>query len=544
MTKDNPTYMRERENSDNTNLVVCSKCKGCYSKKYKSRHQIECGKTSGLVMIPLIPLKDLHVTELSDDFKSVLNQMNIDEISSVAKTDPIILVIGARIYNGNKSKEEKICEVEKRVRQTMRLLSRLYINFKKSLNAPSENCSDIFNKVNLKHLRYSIEFLCEGDQCTKNGLKIQIQNAIKSAGKILEAHFLVQGDDVKAEMVCEFMKIFGLVENEIFNGALYQLKQKRNKTTRKPASLPDDGFVNELKIYFTNVTSKKNFIFKSPADVFVTLRDATCARLTIFNGRRGGEPARLFVYQWQEALDGTWIRPQVKEAYKSKIKSENRITFQEGKGDRQVPIFIPPDLVDAMLFLCTEEVRNEAAVAPSNKYVFPSTQQSDKHVEGWHAITNCCERAGLSGRINGTMNRHRVSSIIGSMDLGEKEQDLEFDHFGHSKNVNERIYQIPQAERQLASTGKLLNLIDENNFSNPVQLSSSFTTSKPSTSSSSCSSESSYPASYSKSVERLNSNTRSSFETTKLASCSCSSESSYPASHSKSVEPSNSNTSG
>lgn len=45
MKKENPSYMRERK-GDNK-VVVCSSCKGCYSKGYKARHQIECGKNSG-----------------------------------------------------------------------------------------------------------------------------------------------------------------------------------------------------------------------------------------------------------------------------------------------------------------------------------------------------------------------------------------------------------------------------------------------------------------------------------------------------------------
>lgn len=228
MAKEDPDYMRERVNVDNDNLVLCSKCKGLFSKSYKARHQIQCGKTSGQVMIPLIPMKDMVVTDLSDEFNAVLNKMIIDEVSTIAKTDPIILVIGARIFNGNKCKEEKICEVEKRVRQTMRLLSRLYIKFKESLNARSPDASDVFNKVNLKHLRFSIESLCEGSQVVKNGLKIQIQNTIKNSGKILEAHFLVEGNEEKAEMVCDFMKIFGLVEEKIFNGAPTQAKKEQN----------------------------------------------------------------------------------------------------------------------------------------------------------------------------------------------------------------------------------------------------------------------------------------------------------------------------
>lgn len=94
-------------------------------------------------MIPLIPFKDMNVIQFSDHFKHVLDKMKIDEVSSLAKTDPVILIIGARIFNGNKDKEENISEVEKRVRQSMRLLSRLYINFKESLDAPSVDFSDM-----------------------------------------------------------------------------------------------------------------------------------------------------------------------------------------------------------------------------------------------------------------------------------------------------------------------------------------------------------------------------------------------------------------
>ena len=97
-------------------------------------------------------------------------------------------------------------------------------------------------------------------------------------------HFLVEGKDVDADRVCDFIKVFHLVENEIFNEALYAIKQKRNKTTRKPANLPNEDLVKELKNYFLNVTLKSNFVFQSSKDVFVEVRDAACARLTMFNG--------------------------------------------------------------------------------------------------------------------------------------------------------------------------------------------------------------------------------------------------------------------
>jgi len=254
--------------------------------------------------------------------------------------------------------------------------------------------------------------------------------------------------------VCEFAKVFGLVEYEIFNGALYNIHQKHNKTTRKPANLPDDELVDNLKKYWSAVTTKASFAMELPENVFCSVRDAACARLTIYNGRRGGEPARLFIYQWLEAINGVWLREKVRDSYKHEIETGNHITYKEGKGNRQVPVFIPPDLVDALRFLCSVEVRKESRVSLQNKYVFPSTHMSDNHVSGWHALDICCKKCSLEGKITGTINRHRLSSLIGSMGIPESGQMMAFDHFGHSGDINKNIYQVPQAERQLATTGK------------------------------------------------------------------------------------------
>ena len=467
MEKGDPCYIRERRKEVNTDdeLIVCSECKGWYSKSYKARHQLYCGGNSGLVMIPTIPAKALFINKMPDDFKKMIAKMNVDEVSDVAKTDPIILMVGSRMYNGQKCKTEKIYEVEKRVRLSMRLLSRLYIQFKEELQELSEvksnDASDMFKITHLKKLIQAIETISAGEDNTiKCGLKVQIQNLIKESGKIIQAHFLVEGKDDDASAVSNFMKVFGVVEKEVFHGALYQLHQKRNKSTRKPANIPDDDVINQLNQYMKMVTSPASISFELPANVFTKVRDATCSRLTVYNGRRGGEPARLFVYQWKEALEGVWLRKETRQLYQKEIDSNNRITFQEGKGNRQVPVFIPPDLVEAMNFLCSNETREESNVPVNNTYVFPSTQGSLNHVSGWHAMMNCCKSANLEGKMNGTMNRHRVSTMIGALGLSESDQELAFQHFGHSGDVNRNIYQVPQAEQQLATTGKYLQQID------------------------------------------------------------------------------------
>ena len=117
------------------------------------------------------------------------------------------------------------------------------------------------------------------------------------------------------------------------------------------------------------------------------------------------------------------------------------------------------------MFLSSEEVRRDSNILPKNQYLFPSTNGSDNHVSGWHSMVSCCKKANLDSNVNGTMNRHRVSTLIVALGLPESEQQLAFDHFGHSGDINRNVYQVPQAERQLQSTGRYLKLIDKGNAS-------------------------------------------------------------------------------
>ena len=468
MKKKKPSFIRERRGCENDELFMCSTCIGVYKKEYKRDHQLICGRDNGHVMLPLISMTDMRITKENDDFKAVLNKMLLDDVSSIAKTDASILMIGSRLFLSKKNRKEKICIVEKEVRSTMRTLSRLYIAFKDSMTtegcSSSTESSDMFNKENMRHLRGAIEIMCaakEQNEYEKTGLKVKLQNVIKTATKKLEANYLICGDKEKANMIRDFMVVFVMVQDEIFGGAQYAIMQKRNKSTRRPDSLPKENDVKELNGYFKKSLSADSLCFQYPGLIFVSVRDALCARLTIYNGRRGGEPARLFLYQWHEALAGVWLRPETREKYKQEIYTASRITFQEGKGNKMVPVFIPSDCVPAMEFLSSVEVRESSGVDKQNIYMFPSTNHSDNHVSGWHCIMNSCKKANICDNVNGTMNRHRVSSIIGSMAIPENDKELIYEHFGHDGRINRDIYQVPQAERHLATTGKYLQMVDQ-----------------------------------------------------------------------------------
>ena len=87
-----------------------------------------------------------------------------------------------------------------------------------------------------------------------------------------------------------------------------------------------------------------------PPESFVSIRSATATCLIIFCAKRGGEPVRLHLYQWNEALYGEWIDKEDIPAY---FNTETMFhTYQTGKGgDHLVPVLFPPECIKAMQYL-------------------------------------------------------------------------------------------------------------------------------------------------------------------------------------------------
>ena len=171
--------------------------------------------------------------------------------------------------------------------------------------------------------------------------------------------------------------------------------------------------------------------------------------------RRGGEPVRLQLYQWQEALNGEWIdREELPDEFNDETMF---ITYQTGKGsDHLVPVILPPESIKTMRFLTDKEVHKNVGTPDSNPYIFASTQNSPRHASGWHCINDILRRLYKKGAINATKNRHRVATILAKLKLSEQEKTLIYNHFGHSEKINQNVYQAAPGSLQLKRTGQQL----------------------------------------------------------------------------------------
>ena len=312
------------------------------------------------------------------------------------------------------------------------------------------------------------------DRCTlsddnlKATLKVAYLFLLKRFSKIIKPKHLTEGKDADAAEIVKFVEVLELNQNTIFGSAEYKMLEKRQAVLKRPVNLPPDQEVLKLSDFLllkiSHIASNKFNLWNSSS--YSELRDLVLCRLTLWNARRGGEPARLTLEHWTDAKDSGWLNEaslsRLDQMYR-KLFTDLKVVYQSGKGKCFVPVLFPKDSIEAMNILTDPVVREAAGVATSNRYIFPHTKGSSLHVSGWHAVNRMCVASGVSdpSLVTATKMRHRVSTIFVSKEVCEKDRDLFYRHMGHSKKMNEDVYQAPLVEQEVLRIGAQLAHIDQ-----------------------------------------------------------------------------------
>ena len=468
-------YERERSRTNDDHLVLCNGCNGFYSKKYFARHSKQC-KNDVASQPQALPVKHLMLLaddQVSDEFKAdVLAKFSNNPVGDICRSDASIVMYGHKMYEKIHAKQDKVYEVKRSVMSDMRRLATLFLKFSSVCqdNVPALTSSDMLTRNKFESLLVAIKELTYEDGQLKAGLKTAYYYLLKKFAKVVKASFLVRDDDEKAAEIDKFLEVLALNQHIVFGDATYVLNQNRQSRLRRPESLPSEEDVTKLKAYTVNriqeLTADDYKMWDTPS--FTELRDLAVSRLTLFNARRGGEPARLTLTEWSEADNSTWLNSQHTKSHSSedlekRLFKEMKVTFQSGKGNNHlVPILIPRDTFAAMKLLSDKALREAADVSSSNTFMFPSTKHSAMHISGWHAVSRVCAGAGVEHpeRLTATRMRHRISTLYAGLDVSENDRQLFYKHMGHSSNINANIYQTPPAEAEILRVGAQLLKMD------------------------------------------------------------------------------------
>ena len=248
------------------------------------------------------------------------------------------------------------------------------------------------------------------------------------------------------------------------------LRQNKQTNLRKPQALPVEKDVEILKDYICKRIKTINQLNTWNIHNYVEMRDLVVARLTLFNARRGGEPSRLLLSEWNEAKNENWINKNYAETLDDldkELLNQLKLTYQSGKGNNHiVPVLFPQDVVEAIEKLSSKEYRENAGVFKDNWFLFPSTADSKNHVSGWHAVEKICEKCELTNPrlLTATKNRHRISTLFSIMDIPDFERRMVFQHLGHSEEINKHVYQAPAGVTEITTVGKRLLQIEKSSL--------------------------------------------------------------------------------
>lgn len=447
-------------------VVHCGKCGAFCSQVNFYRHRRACQKDD--TTFPK-PVKACLLQNDSEDsaFQSILSGIHDDEVGKTCKSDKFIKLVGKRLWDKDRAKPDKSMEVKKSVRASMRSLGKLYLEFKSVHPKESTDVSDLFDRENFADMRRAVRTMTDTEEgCgIKYGLKNNLYYLLLNAATIIKGSFLEQkGSEVKADEIDRFTTILKLNRLSMFGDATYNINRSRQERLRLPSRLPIEDDVEALRVYTVSTVKKLSDTYSHTSQSeFIKLRNAVCSRVTLFNARRGGEPARLKILQWQERKK--WMPQHNSHGLsdqEKRLMSSMEITYQTGKGNHLVPCLVPRDCVQAMDKLCDPAIRSDAGILKGNEYIFASTGGSHDHVTGWDATHFTCKEADVnSSSINATNNRGRISTMYAALELPQEERAYFYAHMGHSADVNTGTYQRPLPVQEILKVGSHLQKFDK-----------------------------------------------------------------------------------
>lgn len=178
------------------------------------------------------------------------------------------------------------------------------------------------------------------DSAIKSGLKQNVYYLLKGAASILQKLMSEEGNNDLVSDLQKFVNLLELCSDIIFGDAVYETNKRRETVSRKPEKLPDQGDWREIRahILFILKTLLKKIYFFTSRD-FVELRDAALARLIILNGRRDGQPSRLFLSDWEAAKNDVWVDKDnlnFLDDFDMAIVESLKMTYITGKGMNRI----------------------------------------------------------------------------------------------------------------------------------------------------------------------------------------------------------------
>jgi hypothetical protein len=206
--------LHERKFIKSASTVVCSQCKGFYSKRKISRHKKTCFKALNSTDYPTSTNVVSLVRsdeEFPDDYKKeILDSFHENEVGKLIRNDAWIKQYGFLSYQSFVG-TEKWAEKRKSLMSNLRRLGHLFLEFKKIISEKAPNnalnsCREMFSRRNISDIQSAVNRMTTDDENKiKSGLKVSLRYLICDVCRVMKAYLLYKMRDDEAEEMGEFI---------------------------------------------------------------------------------------------------------------------------------------------------------------------------------------------------------------------------------------------------------------------------------------------------------------------------------------------------
>ncbi|XP_070538112.1 uncharacterized protein [Ptychodera flava] len=470
--KKRPTYEVSGED-----YLPCEHCLAYFVKKDLWRHDRVCTmkpaneKAASYRRVQarsslLLPLSKDISKGLSDN---VLCKMNVDKISLVARSDPLILQFGEKLY-----KKHGPSGQYQYVTQPMRDLGRFVIKIREVTN---DSCSTLTSCIQPQKFDTVVSCvrLLSGYDEVKSSYKVpslatKLGNTLRKCAIICKGNAIKQEDEALEERAERFLQLTDMnwVE-DISSNAQRTMNERKRK---KAKYLPLVSDVAKLHKYMRGVASETKKQLKaddSNEKKWGELCRVTLAQLILFNRRRSGEMSRMSVEDYGNIHGGNDDQ-RVQDinsclsAFEESLCKKMKIVHIRGKRGRDVPVILSSDLKAQIDLLM--ETREKVGINPRNQYVFACLKDSEMPVRGSTALHKYALSAELKAPdiITSTRLRKQMATLSQVLNLKENEQDIIAGFMGHNLQIHREYYRLPEQTLQVAKVGRLLIALEKGNI--------------------------------------------------------------------------------
>lgn len=450
----------KHSNINGNDYFPCTYCLGYFKKSYLWRHKKNCSANIENVKVR----NKCHLSEaqtfaactgLLGNYinksrlkEEVFNIMRADEISLVAKQDPLICLYGESYLNKHKRKQMNVVassRIREMARLKMALMKCVNIEYLIQVLKP-----DYYNHI-IAAAKLISGYNAENKTFKSPSLAMHLGTNMKFLCEVARKALITKDQlfptDNRENTLKDILEVKEIINNHwcndissIANKALNEQKYTKPKLLPLTEDIKlFNNFANKLAAEaYNNINNKINII-----ENYKILCECALAIILIFNRKRIGEVQFLDIVTYEKQNDNKNVDECLQclsEMEKALSQSLKRIMVL-GKGSKPVPILLTKKMKNYIDILL--KIRKHTDIVPvSNKYVFANPGSSDRWMNGSYIIRKLANKCGAKNPelLISTKFRKQIATILQLMNLDNNEREQIARFMGHTEKTHLEFY--------------------------------------------------------------------------------------------------------